>query len=373
MHSRPAPRRRWAPLVGVAAVLALAAGLVAAVRAVDSPERPAVGSPRATAPTAAAPTPAATTSAPAAEITLAFAGDVHFEGRVAGRLRADPATALGEAATDLRRADLTMVNLETAITEGGTAEPKSFTFRAPATAFTALRSAGVDVAALANNHAADFGAVGLRDTLAAVARTRFPTVGIGADAARAYAPHYATVRGRRVALLAASQIRDRTLAAWTAGEASPGIASAYDERLLTAVRAARKRAEIVVVYLHWGTEGAGCPNADQRTVAAALAGAGADAVVGTHAHQLQGGGFLGRTYVAYGLGNYLWWRDSAYSNDTGVLRLTFRGRRVVAAELAPARIDGRGVPVPATGETAARITAKYAALRDCAGLAARPG
>jgi poly-gamma-glutamate synthesis protein (capsule biosynthesis protein) len=93
-------------------------------------------------------------------------------------------------------------------------------------------------------------------------------------------------------------------------------------------------------------------------------------VVGTHAHQLLGAGYLGRTYVAYGLGNYLWWRDSAYSNDTGVLRLTLRGRQVVRAELAPARIDGRGVPVPATGETAARISRKFAALRNCTGLAA---
>ena len=42
-----------------------------------------------------------------------------------------------------------------------------------------------------------------------------------------------------------------------------------------------------------------------------------------------------------------------------MLRLTFRGRRVVAATLAPARIDERGVPVPATGGTAARIAAKF--------------
>ncbi len=118
--------------------------------------------------------------------------------------------------------------------------------------------------------------------------------------------------------------------------------------------------------------GASCPSADQRTLAATLAAAGADAVVGTHAHQLLGGGWLGRTYVGYGLGNYLWWRDAAYSNDTGVLTLTFRGRQVVRERLAPARIDGRGVPVPATGETATRIAAKYAGLRGCAGLASGP-
>jgi capsule synthesis protein PGA_cap len=354
--------------VAVGVVAALTAGLVLATRdsPVPAPTRPGVAAP-VTEP-ALAPTPA--TTPPAALITLAFAGDVHFAGRVRTRLD-DPATALGEAATALRAADLTMVNLETAITERGAEEPKTFTFRAPATAFTALRAAGVDVATMANNHAADFGPVGLADTLAA--STGFPVVGIGATARQAYAPYYSTVRGHQVALLAASQIRDRTLSAWSATDTGPGIASAYDDRLVAAVRTARTKAEIVVVYLHWGVEGQGCPSGEQRTLAARLAAAGADAVVGTHAHQLQGAGYLGRAFVAYGLGNYLWWRNAAFSDDTGVLRLTFRGRQVVGSALAAARIDGRGVPVPATGGTADRIARKWAGLVGCTGLATRAG
>ena len=354
---------------GVAVVLA-AAGIVAFTRG-DGAEPTRTSRNPTTAPVAERPAP--TTSPPAARITLAFAGDVHFAERTATRLAADPATAFGDAAPALRAADLTMVNLETAVTERGSPEPKEFHFRTPATAFAALRAAGVDVATMANNHAADYGSVGLTDTLTAIRSTGFPTIGIGADAARAYAPYLVTVRGHRVALLAASQIRDRTLTAWSAGAASAGIASAYDDRLVAAVRAARARAEIVVVYLHWGVEGQGCPSGDQRALAARLAAAGADAVVGTHAHLLLGAGWLGPAYVAYGLGNYLWWRNSAYSDDTGVLRLTFAGRRVVAAALAPARIDTRGVPVPATGDTAARIQRKWADLVGCTGLAARPG
>jgi poly-gamma-glutamate capsule biosynthesis protein CapA/YwtB (metallophosphatase superfamily) len=332
--------------VAALAVAMVVLGLVAAARSVRPAARPTVGAAAGTAPGTERRSP--TTSPPAARITLAFAGDVHFAGRTLTRLTDDPATAFGEAASALRGADLTMVNLETSITERGTAEPKTFTFRAPATAFAALRGAGVDVAAITS--------------------TRFPTVGIGATADQAYAPYYASVRGHRVALLAASQIRDRTLSVWSAGETSPGIASAYDDRLVAAVRQARAHAEIVVVYLHWGVEGQGCPSGEQRTLAARLAGAGADAVVGTHAHLLLGGGYLGKTYVAYGLGNYLWWRDAAFSNDTGVLRLTFQGRQVVRADLNPARIDQRGVPVPAAGETAARIGRKWAGLLGCTGL-----
>jgi poly-gamma-glutamate capsule biosynthesis protein CapA/YwtB (metallophosphatase superfamily) len=362
-------RATW--LIAAVAVVLAVAGLVVAVRAIHPAARPTVEAAPVSSPPAAPTAAAPTTTPPAARITLAFAGDVHFAGRTATRLAADPATALGEAATALRAADLTMVNLETAITERGAPEAKEFHFRAPATAFTALRAAGVDVATMANNHAADYGGAGLDDTLTAIRTTRFPTIGIGADATQAYAPYYVTVRGHRVALIAASQIRDHTLAAWTAGPSSPGIASAYDDRLVDAVHDARDHAEIVVVYLHWGVEGQGCPSGDQRAVAARLAAAGADAVVGTHAHLLLGAGYLDRTYVAYGLGNYLWWRDGAFSDDTGVLRLTFAGRRVVGAVLAPARIDGRGVPVPATGAAATRIAAKWAGLVGCTGLAAR--
>ena len=362
-------------LVAAVSVGTVVAGLATVARSIQPAARPSFAPPPSstagttggTDPTAGPPSPT-----PAPEITLAFAGDVHFEGRVADRLSEDPATTLGPVATVLSRADLAMVNLETAITEGGAAEPKQFTFRAPATAFAALKAAGVDVATMANNHGADFGPAGLTDTFAAIAASRFPTVGIGPNAARAYAPYYREVRGHRVALLGASQIRDRTLSAWTAGPDHPGIASAYSDRLVTAVQDARKRAEIVVVYLHWGIEGQGCPSAEQEALAARLAAAGADAVVGTHAHLLLGGGWLDRTYVAYGLGNFLWWRDGAYSNDTGVLRLTFRARRVVAAELAPAWIDERGVPVPSTGETAARIERKWTDLRGCTDLAAKP-
>jgi poly-gamma-glutamate synthesis protein (capsule biosynthesis protein) len=235
-----------------------------------------------------------------------------------------------------------------------------------------LRRSGLDVITMANNHAVDYGPVGLADTLAAIGSHHLPTIGIGANAGQAYAPWYATVRGTRVAVIAASQIHDRTQAAWTAGPASPGIASAGSERLVAAVRGARQRADIVVVYLHWGTEGQECPNAEQRSLAGRLAAAGADAVVGTHAHLLLGAGWLRSAYVGYGLGNFLWWRDNAYSNDTGVLTLTFRAGRAVRGTFTPAKIDARGVPVPADGARAATVLRKLDRVRRCAGLSGRP-
>ena len=79
-----------------------------------------------------------------------------------------------------------------------------------------MQSAGIDAVTMANNHAADYGPVGLSDTLKAIPNSPIPVVGIGADEQSAYAPHYLDVRGTRIALLAATQVPD-----WTASTSPP--------------------------------------------------------------------------------------------------------------------------------------------------------
>ncbi len=306
---------------------------------------------------------------------MAFAGDVHFSGRVRARLDHDPATVFAQAAPALGRADLTMVNLETAITTGGQQQQKLFTFRAPPASFAALRAAGIDIVTMANNHGADYGTSGLRDSLAASALQHFPVVGIGTDARRAFAPYTTTLNGVRVAIIGADQVQDETtLPLFSAGPSTPGVANAYSRRLPAAVRAARAQGYVVIVYVHWGIEYDTCPSSDQRVLAASLARAGATAVIGTHAHVLQGAGWLpGGSYVAYGLGNYLWWRSFGNNqDDNGVLTLSFTHGRVTRQRFAPSRLDGRGVPVPATGAEYTRIHDEWQHDRSCTDLSARP-
>lgn len=306
-------------------------------------------------------------------MSFAFAGDVNFAERTAERLARNPRTAFGVAADRLRQADVTVVNLETAITEGGVPAPKQFHFRAPATAFTALAAAGVDIVSMANNHAADYGEQGVADSLAAAARSPVPVIGFGATASKAYAPQLIRRGGRTYAIFAASQVSDYTARVWTAGDRHPGIA-VTDHRLMNAVRAAAAKQMVVLVFLHWGTEYQRCPNRAQRSLADDLAAAGAAAIVGTHAHVIQGAGWRqdGR-YVAYGLGNYLWWRSFGNAqDDNGILRLTFRRGAVAEAVFEPARLDATGVPVPATGEAGSRILRELADATRCAGLLPTP-
>ncbi|MDL4818251.1 CapA family protein [Actinomadura opuntiae] len=326
--------------------------------------------PRATA-SAAKPKPAPPKAAE--PIVLAFGGDTHFEGQLRSRL-GNPSTALGPVASTLRGADLAMVNLETAITTGGTPAPgKEFTFRAPPSALTALRRAGVDVASMANNHGMDYMQEGLRDSLAAIKRSGFPIVGIGRDADQAYRAYRTTVKGNRIAIVGATQVLDDNLAtAWTATGAQGGLASAKDvPRMVQAVKDARKGSDLVIVHLHWGQELKSCPLPRQQELAKALVAAGADIIVGGHAHVPLGGGYLNGKYVHYGMGNFVFSSAHGQTAKSGVLLLRVEGRKVTKSKWKPAEIVG-GLPIPMKGAAAAAEVERWNGLRECAGLSARP-
>ena len=222
---------------------------------------------------------------------------------------------------------------------------------------------------MANNHGLDYGVAGLRDSLAAAKRYRLPIIGIGRDDAQAYRPFRRTVNGETIAIIGATQVLDDELiSAWTAGPGKPGLASAKDvPRLVRAVRAARATSDTVVVFVHWGVELQQCPSPDQRALARQLVAAGADVVVGGHAHRVQGAGRMGDALVGYGLGNFVWYGTSELSTQTGVLVVTVAGRRVLGYRWVPARIVD-GVPHPLTGSDRSREARAWRSLRGCTGL-----
>ncbi len=309
-------------------------------------------------------------------VTIAFAGDSHFEAQLRARLQHEGTAMLDPLAPLWADADVTVVNLETSITERGAPQPKEWTFRAPPEALDALAGAGVDAVSMANNHGLDYGPEGLQDSLAARAAAPLSVIGIGRDAADAYTPYRTTVRGQRITVIAATQVLDEELiGSWTALDAvaggrsgNPGLASAKDvDRLTREVARARAESDTVVVFLHWGQEREQCPTARQRDLASALVAAGADIVVGSHAHRLLGAGRMGEAFVGYGLGNFIWFNGSGANGDTGALLVTATGRHIDGYEWRPARV-GDGVPTPLEGEAATRARASWEQLRACTGL-----
>ncbi len=312
-------------------------------------------------------------------VTFAFGGDTNFpSGSTLGnRLAADPATALGTGVpTLLGGADLKMVNLETALTDGSCPDPqpKTYNFFAPATALTALRTAGATLVTEANNHGEDCGRPGLQTALAATASSGYPVIGIGQNAAQAFTPYRVTIHGQKIAVIAATQVIDDNLqASWTATATQPGLASAYDVTdLVNAVEAARKVSDTVVVFLHWGVELEACPDPLQEPIANVLVKAGADIVIGSHAHVLLGGGYLGSAYVDYGLGNFAFYNTPAPTDRSGVLVVSATGRHITDATWRPAVIEGE-LPVPLSGSAADQALENWNADRTCTDLTPTAG
>ncbi|MFN8051342.1 MAG: CapA family protein [Acidimicrobiales bacterium] len=307
-------------------------------------------------------------------VTFVFGGDIHFDGPLAHTLATAPDSVLAGVQPALRDADVAVVNLETSIGHGGDKAAKAFNFQAPPEAFAALTGAGVDVIGMANNHALDYGQSGLTQTLAAIDAAKAPVIGLGANEAAALAPFTTTVNGQRIAVLAATAVIDSNLVSdWTATATHPGVASAKRaDQLVAAVAAARRNADTVAVFLHWGTEKSFCANEQQLALAPKLVAAGADLVIGSHAHRVLAGGYVGHAYVDYGLGNFVFKAGGGDGRDTGLLRVTVTGRRVDSAEWLPGRIGGNYLPSLLSGADQASELAAWESRKACSKLASAP-
>jgi poly-gamma-glutamate synthesis protein (capsule biosynthesis protein) len=374
-HRRRRARRRTF-LVGAAVVVLLsgAVGAFALTRSDESKAQAEPSAPKVT--TTTLPPTTTTTRDPrrglGVPVTIAFAGDVHFEGPIRTKLAENPSGMFAPIAPALSIADLAIVNFESAITEQNTPIPKEFNFRSPPSSLVALQGAGVDLVNQANNHSVDFGPQGLADTLAAKATSPIPVIGVGANAIEAYTPFITEIRGQRIAIFGATDVMgEEHVASWTATDTQPGIASTKYEaeaRMIAAIQYVRPSVDTLVVFLHWGVERVNCPSERQKALAAALVAAGADVVVGSHAHVLEGAGRLGTAFVGYGLGNFAFYNEIGENGRTGVLILTITGRDTDSYQWVPARIRG-GIPTPVpTGPEADAEIANWNSLRACTDL-----
>ncbi len=219
----------------------------------------------------------------------------------------------------------------------------------------------------------DCGPQGLSQNLSIASQDGYPIIGIGNTAAQAFTPYRVTIDGQRIAIIAATQvIADNLVNSWTATSSQPGVASAIDPtELVREVQQVRRSADTVIVYVHWGTETQACPDPQQEPLAQQLVRAGADIVIGSNAHVLLGGGYLGSAYVDYGLGNFAFYDDTAPETDSGSLIITAEGRHITGAVWRPATILD-GLPQPLTGSPATAAVQSWNAARSCTDLSATP-
>lgn len=263
------------------------------------------------------------------ETVLLFTGDFNFaEGwSTTKHMDAQPNGIYDcfseELLRTMQEADITMVNNEFVYSSRG--EPlsgKAYTFRAKPERVKLLEAFGTDIVGLANNHVWDYGEEALLDTFAALEEEGIPYVGAGRNIQEAQEIIYFIANGRKIAITAATQI-ERTLDyTKEATEERAGVLKTLDPaKYKEVIRRAKENSDIVIAYVHWGTEKAPWYGADQTALAEAFAEAGADAVVGAHTHCLQGISYVSGVPVAYSLGNF-WFTESAI--DTGVLEVVIK-------------------------------------------------
>jgi poly-gamma-glutamate capsule biosynthesis protein CapA/YwtB (metallophosphatase superfamily) len=287
--------------------------------------------------------------APLPTIRLAAVGDLML-----GRTQGEIILSTGNLLYPFERvkhifdaADYTIGNLESAVGDIGEPANKRYPLRSPPEAAQSLALAGVDLVSLANNHAMDFGPESLLEGIDLLHAAGVATVGGGADDAAAHAPHIAEIGGLTVAFLgyvhvpveASTHFDTET---WTATTDSPGLAWAYPERIQADVAAVRPEVDLVVVILHSGYEYIEEPSEPQVAAARAAVDAGADLVVGHHAHILQGIHNYHDGVIAYGLGNFVFNIDGP--PETAILNVWLDENGVRQMELIPAIVQQFGQP-----------------------------
>lgn len=222
--------------------------------------------------------------------------------------------------SEMQSADIMVVNNEFTYSNRGTpVEGKDYVFRADPSRVKNLEAFGTDLAGLANNHVYDYGEEALLDTLDTLTNAEIPYVGAGRNLEEASRPVYFIANGRKIAIVAATQIERSTNYTREATDTSPGVLKTLDpEKFTQVIKDAKKNSDLVIAFVHWGTEGDSDFGADQVSLAKAFADAGADAIVGGHTHCLQGFSYVEDVPVIYSLGNF-WF--SQRTLDTGLLQL----------------------------------------------------
>jgi poly-gamma-glutamate capsule biosynthesis protein CapA/YwtB (metallophosphatase superfamily) len=272
-------------------------------------------------------------------LRLASVGDINLGDVPGAAIEAnDPRWPWESAGRWLRAADIAFGNLESAVSQRGTPFPKQFNFRGTPAALTGLRRhTGIDVLNLANNHVGDYGHQATMDTVRGVERLGIKAVGAGHDLGRALAPQVIDRMGLRVAFVGFSSIAPVEFAA---EDGRPGTAWATPESIASAVRAARRRADIVVATFHWGIEKQTLESADQRALADVAVRAGAQLVIGAHPHTLQPVRRRGAALIAFSLGNFVFGAQSSETSTTGILEVDLTAEGVTGARWRAGRISG---------------------------------
>lgn len=225
----------------------------------------------------------------------------------------------------------------------------------------AMASAGFDLVSAATNHIKNCGLTScgdraFLDTLANLERVGVTPIGAGLNLADALQPVVVIQNGIRFGFVSLGEVEPNAFA----DEDTPGIAVLTEENLRSAIAAARAVSDVVIAMPHWGPDYAEVPNYRQLEFAQVAVDAGADLVIGNHAHVIQGMQTLDGVPVFYGLGSFVFDQDWSRETQQGIMvRVRFLGTQIEGYDVIPVHIDGNGRVYVASAEEAAEILGRF--------------
>ena len=215
--------------------------------------------------------------------------------------------------------DIMVINSEFTISDRGEKMPnKYYTFRASPKRIPIYNEMGADLLTLANNHVYDFGKDAFYDMLNSLNEYKIPYIGAGKNINEAKKPYYFILNGYKIAFINATRAEKYILTP-EATENDGGVFRCYDpEPLKNLINDIKKNSDYVVVLIHWGKEDSHELEQVQIDTSKIYIDAGADVIVGTHAHVLQGIDYYNHKPIIYNLGDFIF---NDETKDTGIFQI----------------------------------------------------
>ncbi len=271
-------------------------------------------------------------------IELAAVGDVMLSGGVQKRIEEfGPDYPFEKVDRVVSQADLAFCNLECPISCLGVSIIKPNVFGVKPQEAKGLSFAGFDIISLANNHALDMGRKGLLGTMKFLEDEQIQYVGAGEIYREAKSPVILSVKGITVAFLAYCLY---PLEGVVFKEESPSVALYNPVNVRCALEELRRKVDLIVVSLHWGTEYAKSPSAEQREKAHRLIDWGADLILGHHPHVVQEIEEYKGGVIVYSLGNFVFDQRKKETKKSMIFKAKLSKRGVREYSILPVRIEG---------------------------------
>ncbi len=259
------------------------------------------------------------------DITLSFVGDISLADNwyIIPKYEEQNKKVYGILSEDvvniMKKSDIMVANNEFTVSNRGEKMPgKYYTFRAKPERLKIYEEMGVDLVTLANNHVYDFGKTAFYDMLDSLEEYKIPYVGAGRNIEEAKRPYYFIANGYKIAFVNATRA-EKLILTPEATETEGGVLRCYDPTtFIKVIEEAKKQSDYVIALVHFGKEDSTELEKVQVDTSKQYIDAGADIIIGSHAHILQGIDFYKEKAIIYNLGDFIFNHET---KDTAIFQL----------------------------------------------------